>query len=69
MIRVADRARILRECAVDLIRASDLSDADDATIVEIQADRLARVQADLADIEQQLRDRALVIRERFPRAA
>lgn len=69
MILAADRARVLRECAVDLIRASDLADASNANLVEIQADRLRRIQLDLADIEQQLRDRALVIRERFPRAA
>lgn len=66
MIGGADRARVLRECAVDLIRASDLADASNATLVEIQSDRLRRVQADLAEIEQQLRDRVLVIRLRYP---
>lgn len=56
MIRQADRGRVLRECAVDLIRASDrISQEPRPVSVAISVDMLSRVQRDLAQIEASLR--------------
>lgn len=52
------RARILRECAVDLIRASDLADANDFTAVDSAARRVRHVIAELEIVAPQLRCRA-----------
>lgn len=65
MIRPSERPRLLRECAVDLIRASDLigRDASQAAI-ESAHRRLERVIADLQELEQaigmhvEIKDRA-----------
>jgi hypothetical protein len=67
VIRAADRARVLRECAVDLIRAADL---ENGTLIatERELDRINRVQADLEEIGQQLRDRVLLC-SRYPDTA
>ena len=49
-----EQARILRECAVDLIRASDLRP-------ELAEQRIAQVQHDLASIAAEMR----IARENF----
>ena len=42
-----ERARVLRECAVDLIRASDLADSHDFPAVDSAARRIKHVIAEL----------------------
>jgi hypothetical protein len=58
MTRRAERARILRECAVDLIRASDLADGDDFAAVDSAARRIRHVIAELENVAPQIRSRA-----------
>jgi hypothetical protein len=54
----AERARILRECAVDLIRASDLTDGDDFPAVDSAARRIEHVITELELLAPQIRSRA-----------
>lgn len=58
MTRRAERARILRECAVDLIRASDLAAGDDFPAVDSAARRIRHVMAELEIVAPQVRCRA-----------
>jgi hypothetical protein len=53
-----ERARVLRECAVDLIRASDLADGDDFPAVDSAARRIGHVIAELETMSTQIRNRA-----------
>lgn len=53
-----ERARVLRECAVDLIRASDLVDGDDFPAVDSAARRIRHVIAELECVALQIRYRA-----------
>lgn len=53
-----ERARVLRECAVDLIRASDLADSHDFPAVDSAARRIRHVIAELELLSQHVRCRA-----------
>jgi hypothetical protein len=53
-----ERARVLRECAVDLIRASDLADSHDFPAVDSAARRIKHVIAELELMSLQVRHRA-----------
>jgi hypothetical protein len=57
-LTAAERARVLRECAVDLIRASDLADSHDFAAVDSAARRIAHVIAELELMSQHVRCRA-----------
>ena len=57
-IPAAELARVLRECAVDLIRASDLADGDEFPAVDSAARRVRHVIAELEVMAPQIRSRA-----------
>lgn len=57
-----DRGRVLRECAVDLIRASDLVDGSLAA-TESAHRRLRRVQRDLMELEHDVATRVKLLQK------
>jgi hypothetical protein len=57
-IPAAELARLLRECAVDLIRASDLANGDEFPAVDSASRRVRHVIAELETMAPQIRNRA-----------